>query len=316
MYVNKCIKCGREFETKNPKRVICPDCLYPDKKMIISPTISDSDGTETTSEDNKQLSSYSTEEQPKFYNSYSAGEERDSRYQRPNNNYSRPNNYNRPQGNYNRNNSRRFNNQRPQGGYSRNNQRPQQSGFNRQGNFSRNQRPGFNNNRRPMNKSKGAKQLLVSKEQLAQIELLYKPMLPLPNPDAHEVIGEKIGLEPRKVFFGINLVRQKMMLPKLPFPKRKLAISPDQLFAIKNLYEPLLPLPPIGCHKIIAAQLKMDEWRVHVGIGLIRSQMGLERWNQDRDDCPEEFKKTPKEVPVEKPKRSIKPIKEVASDDE
>ena len=115
-------------------------------------------------------------------------------------------------------------------------------------------------------------------------------MLPLPNPDCHEVIGEKIGLEPRKVFFGINLVRQKMMLPKLPFPKRKLAISPDQLFAIKNLYEPLLPLPPIGCHKIIAAQLKMDEWRVHVGIGLIRSQMGLQRWNQDRPDAPEEFR--------------------------
>ena len=37
MYVNKCIKCGREFETKNPKRVICPDCLYPDKKMMVSP---------------------------------------------------------------------------------------------------------------------------------------------------------------------------------------------------------------------------------------------------------------------------------------
>ena len=36
MYVNKCIKCGREFETKNPKRVICPDCLYPDKNMIVS----------------------------------------------------------------------------------------------------------------------------------------------------------------------------------------------------------------------------------------------------------------------------------------
>lgn len=37
MYVNKCVKCGREFETKNPKRVICPDCLYPDKKMMINP---------------------------------------------------------------------------------------------------------------------------------------------------------------------------------------------------------------------------------------------------------------------------------------
>ena len=136
-------------------------------------------------------------------------------------------------------------------------------------------------------------------------------MLPLPNPDAHEVIAEKVGLEPRKVFFGINLVRQKLMLPKLPFPKRKLAISPDQLFAIKNLYEPLLPLPPIGCHKIIAAQLKMDEWRVHVGIKLIRAQMGLERWNSEREDAPAEFK-TQK---IEKPKRGRKSKKEDSADE-
>ena len=129
----------------------------------------------------------------------------------------------------------------------------------------------------------------MSKEQLEQIELLYKAMLPLPNPDAHEVIGAKIGIEPQKVFFGINLVRQKMMLPKLPFPKRKLAISPDQMMAIKALYEPLLPLPPIGCHKIIAAQLKMDEWRVHVGIKLIRAQMGLDRWNEERADKPADY---------------------------
>ena len=303
MYVNKCIKCGREFETKNPKRVICPDCLYPDKKMIISSDVP-ADETKPAQE----------EQQPKFYSSYSAGEGRESRpQQRPNNYNNRNNNYNR-QGGYNRNNNRpRFNNQRPQqGGYNRN-QRP--GGFNKPG-FNRNQKPGFNNNRRPMNKAKGPRPLLVSKEQLEQIEKLYKPMLPLPNPDAHEVIGEKIGLEPRKVFFGINLVRQKLMLPKLPYPKRKLAISPDQLFAIKNLYEPLLPLPPIGCHKIIAAQLKMDEWRVHVGIGLIRSQMGLGRWNPDRADAPEEFKnqktedKAPETAPAEKPKRGRKPKKE------
>ena len=81
------------------------------------------------------------------------------------------------------------------------------------------------------------------------------------------------------------------MLPKVSFPKRKLALTPDQLMAIKNLYEPLLPLPPIGCHKILAMQLKMDEWRVHVGIGLVRKQLGLERWNQEREDAPEEYKK-------------------------
>ncbi len=296
MYVNKCIKCGREFETKNPKRVICPECLYPDKSMMLN---SDSAKPETPT----QQQSYSAggydnkpqEEVPRFY-SAGGNDEQPQRYSRPQrpsyDNRERTTNRGgygqRPQGGnrYQNNNNRGgYGQQRPQGGnrYQNNNnrggygQRPQ--GGNRFQN---------NNNRRPMqNRNRAPKQLLVSKDQLAQIELLYKMMMPLPNPDAHEVIAEKIGLEPRKVFFGINLIRQKMMLPKLPFPKRKLAISPDQLFAIKNLYGLLLPLPPIGCHKMIAAQLKMDEWRVHVGIGLIRAQMGLPRWNEERTDVPE-----------------------------
>ena len=195
--------------------------------------------------------------------------------------------------------SRRYNNNRSQNN---------QDGYNRprQGNFQKNnnrrparpgQRGGFN--KRPQRQNK-AKPLLINKEQLAMIEEMYKKMLPLPNPDAHEVIAEAVGLEPKKVFFGINLIRQKMMLPKVQFPKRKLAITPDQMMAIKNLYEPLLPTPPIGCHKILAAQLKMDEWRVHVGIGLVRKQMGLDRWNQDREDCPEEFKKQKEENKDEK----------------
>lgn len=300
MYVNKCIKCGREFETKNPKRVICPDCLYPDKKMMISPS-SDSETAQTTSAPAQEypLNGYSaggTEEPPRYYSA--GGDPEPQRYNNRTqrsynnqsgynrNNYNNRQNYNRNQGGYNR---QGYNNNRSQGGYNNRNQRP---GFNNR----RPQGSNFNRNNFKRPQKKAPKQLLVSKEQLEQIEKLYKAMLPLPNPDCHEVIGEKIGLEPRKVFFGINLIRQKMMLPKLPFPKRKLAISPDQLFAIKNLYEPLLPLPPIGCHKIIAAQLKMDEWRVHVGIGLIRSQMGLTRWNQDRPDLPEEFKKQKEEA--------------------
>lgn len=275
MYVNKCTKCGAEFETKNPKRVICPNCLYPDKKPGAE-TGSDNEDTghNHSADQNNSGSSY---ERPASYsaggysydNGYQRREERSYQQDRPryDGGYQRP-----QQGGY----------QRPQGGYNR----PQQGGgYNRpQGN-----RP--QNNRRPAGRpQRPPKQLLVNKEQLAQIEELYKKMLPLPNPDAHEVIAEQIGLEARKVFFGINLVRQKMMLPKLAFPKRKLAVSPDQLTAIKMLYEPLLPLPPIGCHKIIAAQLKIDEWRVHVGIGLIRKQLGLDRWNPERADAPEEFK--------------------------
>lgn len=289
MYINKCTKCGAEFETKNPKRVICPNCLYPERKQ--------------GSEEENQEHNHSEHE---YQNGYTAGgasfgEERTytpRNYER--NNYERPygdrpqrnygdrpqrnyNNYgDRPQRNYGDRPQRNYNNygDRPQRNYG---DRPQRNFNNRGGGFKR----GGNFNRKPQQK----KQLLITKEQLEQIELLYKKALPLPNHDIHEVIGAALGIEPRKVFFGINLVRQKMMLPKLAFPKRKLAVTPDQLTAIKMLYEPLLPLPPIGCHKLIAAQLKMDEWRVHVGIGLVRKEMGLDRWNPDRPDAPEEFKK-------------------------
>ena len=306
MYVNKCIKCGAEFETKNPKRVICPNCLYAEKSV-------DSGEAKPV----QSYSSYSAEAKP--YKSYDR--QQDGGYNR---------NYRQQDGGY----QRRDDGYRREGGYNRDNNRPQ-GGYQRRDNNNRGgyqqRRPGgFRNNyasgggrpqqgqRRPMPNKKPRKQpkpLLISKEQLEQIEVLYKAMLPLPNPDAHEVIGTKIALEPQKVFFGINLVRQKMMLPKLPFPKRKLAISPDQMMAIKALYEPLLPLPPIGCHKIIAAQLKMDEWRVHVGIKLIRAQMGLDRWNEDRTDKPADYlvakhpqKKDRKEAATAEAKDEVKEV--------
>ena len=259
MYVNKCIKCGREFETKNPKRVICPDCLYPDKKMMVNAPDSAEVEIQSTVSNAEAQPNDAIENKSQHYNSYSSGGEENSRpYNRPQRPYNNNYNNNRQAGyNNNRNNyNNRYNNNR--GNYNNN----RQGGYNNNRYNNNNNRGGFQqrrpnnrfNNRRPNNRNHAPKQLLVSREQLEQIELLYKLMLPLPNPDAHEVIGEKIGLEPRKVFFGINLIRQKMMLPKLPFPKRKLAITPDQLNAIKMLYEPLLPLPPIGCHKIIASQ--------------------------------------------------------------
>lgn len=294
MYVNKCIKCGAEFETKNPKRVICPNCLYADK------------GSESTEEKPMQsyssYSSYSSESRPRSYDRPQQGGYRNNNYNRNQdggyqNNYQRRDNYNRDNNGYNSYNRDGGYNRdnRQQGGYQRRDNR-QQGGYQQRrpdnrGGFRNNYASGRPQQRKPMQKrpAKPARPLLISKEQLEQIEILYKTMLPLPNPDCHEVIGAKLGIEPKKVFFGINLVRQKMMLPKLPFPKRKLAISPDQMMAIKALYEPLLPLPPIGCHKIIAAQLKMDEWRVHVGIKLIRTQLGLDRWNEDRADKPADY---------------------------
>ena len=323
MYVNKCTKCGAEFETKNPKRVICPNCLYPDKKNESDTNPDNSENQEKQSYTNFSSESLEprerTDERQRYPQQRYDGQRSYNRPQRPynsgggynqqrsynNNSYDRPrqprpydnnNNYNQ-QRPYNNNSydrprqPRQYDNRGNDGGYNRDNynrgsynNRPQGGGYQQR----RPQRPFGASSRTP---NRPPRQLLVNKDQLLQIEELYKKMLPLPNPDAHEVIGEQIGLEARKVFFGINLIRQKLMLPKLAYPKRKLAVSPDQLTAIKALYEPLLPLPPIGCHKILAAQLKIDEWRVHVGIGLIRKQMGLDRWNSERKDAPKEFKK-------------------------
>ncbi len=238
MYVNKCIKCGREFETKNPKRVICPDCLYPDKKMMVNSSEAPEAATAESSSAEQPRNSYSSEGR-QFYSSYSSGGDDNQRpYNRPQRQYNNQGGYNRDsrqggynrdnrQNNYNRggyNNQGGYNRDNRQGNYNRggfNNNRP--NGYNRdnrQGGFQqrRPQNNRFNNNRRPNNRNSAPKQLLVSREQLEQIELLYKLMLPLPNPDAHEVIGEKIGLEPRKVFFGINLGKTKNDASEITVP--------------------------------------------------------------------------------------------------
>ena len=74
MYLNKCIKCGAEFETKNPKRVICPNCLYAEKKI---------EGNSEGGSEQPSMASYSSENyQQQRHASYGGGYE-----DRPRNNY-------------------------------------------------------------------------------------------------------------------------------------------------------------------------------------------------------------------------------------
>ncbi|MBR1977479.1 hypothetical protein IKA15_04285 [bacterium] len=150
MYTNKCTKCGKEFETKNPKRMICPDCLYPER---------------TTIDPNAP--------QAEFQRSYSAGVGAPP----SGNSYSR-----KPYDPSRRNSYGGGNNYGSRGGFNK----PQ-----RQGGF---KKPAP---KRPQK----AKAPLVDKLTLEKIEEMYKKMLPLPNPDAHEVIAQALELEPKKAFF-------------------------------------------------------------------------------------------------------------------
>ncbi len=255
MYENNCSKCGVTFETKNPKRIICPDCLYKtrtaDEPQGASPQSGFREGGREGAED--QRGNYAPRQ----------------------GNYQNRDSYQGGGGGYqNRQGSGGY--QGGGGGYQN---RQGGGGFNRGG------RPGGGFNRgggRPQQR-----RIFVEPELLAEIEKRYRACLPLPNPDFHTVVGEELKMDPMKVFFGVNLIRQKMNLPKVDLPKRPLAVSSDQLQAIQMLYEPYLPTPPIGIHKIIAKQLRIDEWRVHVAIKLIRKSRNLPQWNEGRPDLPE-----------------------------
>ncbi len=277
MPINHCSKCGQEFETKNPKRIVCPNCLYLDRAA--APSIA----PPPRRSPEPQQGGYGPPQQQGY------GPPRQGGYGPP-----------QQQGGYGPPRQGGYGPPQQQGGYGP----PRQGGFGpprrgpgggppQRGGFQRGgppQRGGFQRGGPPQRNNRPQRQLLVPKEVLAEIEKHYKAMLPLPNPDAHVKIAEILNLEPNKVFFGINLIRQKMKLPKLEYPKRPLAVTPDQLTAVQALYEPFLPVPPIGVHKILAKQLRMEEWRVHVAIGLIRKQMAMPRWNEEREDLPNQMK--------------------------
>jgi len=257
MPYNVCSKCGQEFETKNPKRIVCPNCLYLDRAAAPSlpPARPQQGGPQGNFVPGQGYGPPPRPQQP-------GGPPRQGGFGPPRG------------GGFQRGGPPRGG---PGGGF----RGPGRGGPPRGGGFGP-----------PRGAPRGGppKKLLVPKEVLFEIEKRYKLMLPLPNPDAHIKIAEELQIEANKAFFGINLIRQKMKLPKLEYPKRPLAVTPEQLNAVKAVYEMFLPMPPIGIHKILAKQLKMEEWRVHVAIGLIRKQMALPRWNEERDDLPPQMK--------------------------
>jgi len=356
MYENNCSKCGITFETKNPKRIICPDCLYKTRTAEenpqgpqggfreeggFAPAADDQRGNYAPRQGNYQNRSpqgggyqggyqgggggyqnrpqqggyqgggggYQNRPQQGGYQGGGGGYQnrpQQGGYQGGGGGYqNRPQQgsyqgggggyQNRPQqGGYQGGGGGGYQNRPQQGGYGNRPQgggygnRPQGGGFNRPqgGGYGRPQGGGFNRGGgRPP-----ARRMFVEPEILAEIEKRYRACLPLPNPDFHTVVGEELNMDPMKVFFGINLIRQKMNLPKVDLPKRPLAVSSDQLQAIQMLYEPYLPTPPIGIHKIVAKQLRIDEWRVHVAIKLIRKSRNLPQWNEGRPDLPEAMK--------------------------
>jgi DNA-binding MarR family transcriptional regulator len=64
--------------------------------------------------------------------------------------------------------------------------------------------------------------------------------------------------------------------------------SDEELASIKAVYEPLLPIPPVGVHKQIAEQLSLKPGIVYQAIKAIRQELKLPQYN-DPEVHGEEF---------------------------
>lgn len=119
----------------------------------------------------------------------------------------------------------------------------------------------------------------LSDEQRTQIEARY---LELSNPVEFDGIRSQIATElnvPKSaVKQAVAELRKRMQLPSW-WELKAYKGSEQDLARIRERYEPLLPVPPIGVHKRIAAELSLDPMQVYHGIRRLRAEMRLPQYN-------------------------------------
>jgi hypothetical protein len=73
----------------------------------------------------------------------------------------------------------------------------------------------------------------------------------------------------------------------------------EELDKIKSAYEPLLPIPPVGVHKIIAEQLSLKPGTIYQAIKAIRLEMNLPQYNDPVVHGPDETDAPSAEKPAD-----------------
>jgi hypothetical protein len=91
-------------------------------------------------------------------------------------------------------------------------------------------------------------------------------------------ISSDLGLPKPLVRKAILELRQRMGLPSW-WELQGFPGTPSDLERVRAAYLPLLPVPPIGVHKRIAAELGLEPHAVYKGIRQIRGQLGLPQFN-------------------------------------
>jgi hypothetical protein len=145
-----------------------------------------------------------------------------------------------------------------------------------------------------------------TEEQIAQVEARYKELaVPAEYDGIRTQISKELGIPKTAVKKIIKDLREREEIPSW-WELQPYKGSSEELEKIKAIYEPFLPLPPIGVHKQIAEQLSLKPAEVYQAIKVIRQELNLPQYNDPAlhgiELLPKDKKKEAVEVQVDEQK--------------
>ena len=138
-----------------------------------------------------------------------------------------------------------------------------------------------------------------TEEQIAQVEARYKELaVPAEYDGIRTQISKELSIPKTAVKKIIKDLREREEIPSW-WELQPYKGSSEELEKIKAIYEPFLPLPPIGVHKQIAEQLSLKPSEVYQAIKVIRQELNLPQYNDPALHGLELLPKGKKKEPVE-----------------
>jgi hypothetical protein len=116
-------------------------------------------------------------------------------------------------------------------------------------------------------------------EQIAQIEARYLELaVPTEFDGIRTQIAHELGIPKKAVKQVVKALREREHIPSW-WETQTYKGDEEEKQKIKAAYEPYLPVPPVGVHRIIADQLDLKPGTVYQAIKTIRAEMNLPPYN-------------------------------------
>jgi len=118
-----------------------------------------------------------------------------------------------------------------------------------------------------------------TEEQIAQVEARYKELaVPTEFDGIRTQISKELNIPKTAVKKIVKEYREKLEIPSW-WDLQTYKGDEEEKAKIKAIYEPYLPLPPVGIHKKIAEDLSLQPGDVYQAIKAIRLDMNLPQYN-------------------------------------